>query len=312
MNVTVYTGPLRASGSAPSLATGARAEQLRAYLILAKPRIVSLVLFTALVACFAAAQGQPPLGTVLLLVVSGSLSAGGAAALNHYFERDIDARMGRTRRRPLASGQIRHPSLVLLGGMAAIVVGVALAGAVNLALAGFELAGAFVYAAIYTLWLKRRTALNIVIGGAAGGSAVLGGWAAVDPGLGLVPWLLAGLVFAWTPAHFWSLALARSGEYERAGVPMLPALVGPRGVAWWVAVHILATVALSIGIGVAAHLGPLYFVAALAAAVGFLRAGVQLVQRPGAVTGWRLFKFSGIYLGLVFLGLLAETLRNTL
>lgn len=269
---------------------------------------MTLVLFTAVVACFLAAGGGPPGFTVLILLISGTLTAGGAAALNHYFDRDIDACMDRTRQRPLVNGRIRHPSLVLLGGTLMIAVGVSVAVAASLALALFELAGAFVYAVVYTLWLKQRTPLNIVIGGAAGSSAVLGGWAAVDPGLGIVPWLLASLVFLWTPAHFWSLALARRADYEQAGVPMLPILIGPRGAAGWVLIHILATVALSLWLGVAAQSGPVYFVSALVAAFGFVGAGVRLMRRPEPPAGLRVFRCSGVYLGLIFLSLFVETL----
>ncbi|MBI3977038.1 MAG: protoheme IX farnesyltransferase [Chloroflexi bacterium] len=291
---------------------GAGRASGRSYLALVKPSIVALVLFTAVVACFAAAQGRPPLGALLILVVSGGLAAGGASALNHYFDRDIDAHMARTRRRPLASGQIRRPGRVLAAGTAMIALGVGLGALASIPLAAFELIGALVYAVVYTRWLKRRTALNIVVGGAAGSAAVLGGWAAVAPELGLVPWLLAGLVFCWTPAHFWSLALVRKMDYERAGVPMLPVVLKDRATAGWILVHIVGTVALSVGLGLAAPLSAVYFVPALAAAAGFLAAGCHLLRRPGALAGWRLFKFSGVYLGLVFAGILVDTLASTL
>jgi protoheme IX farnesyltransferase len=219
-----------------------RAGLAAAYAGLVKPRIVGLVLFTAVGACVVAAAGSPDLATLGLLLASGFLSAGGSAALNHYFDRDIDARMLRTRRRPLAQGLICHPRCILVGGTAMVLAGVGVALLANPALALFLGAGAFVYVVVYTRWLKRRTWLNIVIGGLAGSFAVLGGWAAVDPALGLAPRLLAGIVFFWTPAHFWSFALVRAEDYQRAGVPMLPSLVGPVAASRWVFAHMLATV----------------------------------------------------------------------
>lgn len=301
------THPLLARTSAAATAA-APSERLRAALSLVKPRIVALVVFTAAVAGVAAAGGAPPVDTLVRLVISGSLAAGGAAALNHYLDRDLDARMERTRRRPLVTGQIRRPGLVLLGGLAMVAVGVALGSTIGPIVGGAELFGAFIYAGLYSLWLKRRTPLNIVIGGAAGSAAVVGGWAAVEPGLGLVPWVLAGLVFVWTPAHFWSLALARRAEYCRARVPMLPVVAGPRATAWWTLIHVAATVLLSLWLGLAGPFGAVYDAVAVTAGLGFLAAGLALVRRPDASSGWRVFKCSGPYLGLIFLGILVDTL----
>ncbi|MCC6628206.1 MAG: protoheme IX farnesyltransferase [Chloroflexi bacterium] len=287
-------------------------ELASAWLTLTKPRIASLVVFTAVVACVAAAGGAPPAGTLVLLTVGGMLAAGGAAAINHVVDRDIDAVMERTRRRPLVTGEIGRPGLVLLVGVAMIAIGTALAAQINLAAGAWTLAGALVYAGVYTLWLKRRTTLNIVIGGFAGSAAVLGGWAAIDPALGLAPALLAGVVFAWTPAHFWSLALARRADYDRAGVPMLPVLVTPVVAARWTVLHILATIGLSLWLGMAAPLGAVYWAVAVVAGLGFAAGGLALLRQPTAATGWRLFKWSGPYLGAIFLGVLADTLLGRL
>jgi protoheme IX farnesyltransferase len=307
-----YPSALPAKAHLWSATVRRRVELLGACVTLTKPRIASLVVFTAVVACVAAAGGAPPAGALLLLAAGGGLAAGGAAAINHYVDRDIDARMARTRRRPLVTGQIGQPWLAPLAGAAMIAAGVALTAAIHPAVGGWTLAGALVYAGVYTLWLKRRTALNIVVGGFAGSAAVLGGWAAVDPDLGLVPWLLAGLVFAWTPAHFWSLALACRADYDRAGVPMLPALVGPAASARWTGLHILATVGLSLWLGVAGPFGAAYWSTAVVAGLGFAVGGLALLRRPDAATGWRVFKWSGPYLGAIFLGVLADTLFGRL
>jgi protoheme IX farnesyltransferase len=303
--ISVELIPARSSVAPPQRSA---ADGLRTALILAKPRVVGLVLFTAVVACVAAAGGRPAWESLVLLVVSGCLSAGGAAALNHYLDRDIDARMARTRNRPLVNGHDQHAAAALAGGLAAIALGTALALPLNPMLAAFELAGAVIYVAVYTLWLKRRTALNIVIGGAAGSAAVLGGWAAAEPDLGLAAWLLAGVVFTWTPAHFWSLALARRPDYAAVGVPMLPVVMGPVGTARWVVAHAAATAGLCVWFGLVAGLGPLFFGVALVAGLAFLRAGLRLLRTPDAAAGWRTFKLSGAYLGLVFLGVLADVL----
>ncbi len=309
------------SSYAPVPATGRRGLALAAgrglgrivtYAPLIKPRIISLVVFTAVVACFLAARGRPAVETLLLLILSGGLSSGGAAALNHYVDRDIDPHMARTRRRPLPMGQIRRPGLVLLAGLTFILVGLVLAATVNLALALWELTGAFVYVVVYTVWLKRRTPMNIVIGGFAGSAAVLGGWAAVDPALGIVPWLLAGVVFLWTPAHFWSLAIVRRDDYDRVHVPMLPVSLTADQAAWSVLIHVIATVTTSALVGAAAHLGPLYLATAAFAGFIFLRAGIALVRQPGQDTGWRAFKLSGPYLGLIFVGILLDTVWSVL
>lgn len=312
--VTRSLAPEPATGAgmnrSPARLAGRTIGGLALHLTLVKPRIVSLVVFTAVVACFVAAHGRPAGATVLLLILSGALSAGGASAFNHYFDRDIDALMGRTRRRPLVVDQGRRARRILAASLALTVAGIALATIVNLTLAGFELSGAFVYAGIYTVWLKRRSPLNIVIGGFAGSAAVLGGWAAVTPGLGLVPVLLAALVFLWTPAHFWSLALARGIDYEQAQVPMLPIIVGPRVASWLVTGHILPTIALSILTGVVASFGPVYFATAAGAGIVFLRHGWQLLRDPGPSSGWQTFKFSGPYLGLIFLGVFVDALTR--
>jgi protoheme IX farnesyltransferase len=247
-----------------------------------------------------------------LLVLSGLLSAGGAAALNHYFDRDIDARMERTRSRPLPCGRIARPRLVLAAGTAMIGAGCLLATALSPTTALCELIGALVYVVVYTCWLKRQTPLNIVIGGGAGSAAVLGGWAATGQDLSLAVWLLAGVVFFWTPAHFWSFAIARSADYEVAGVPMLPSVVGDRRAAWWVGAHVLATMALAAGVGLAVPSGSIYFGLSLAAGLRFLAEAVRLLRCPSPAVGWRVFKASGEYLGLVFLALLVDALTTAL
>ena len=281
---------------------------LLALLSLTKPRIVSLVVFTAVVACFAAAGGVPPFRTVLVLTASGLLAAGGAAMLNQYLDRDIDALMQRTRKRALVTGQVPSSGWVPVVGAVLVGAGVVSAAGLNLVVSASVAAGAFIYVVVYTLWLKRRTLLNIVVGGAAGSAAVLGGWAAVDPGLGPSPWLMAALVFFWTPAHFWSLAVARSDDYRQAGVPMLPVVVGPARAASWALGHIFLTVGTSLTLGIVAGWGAAYFLVCILAGARFSALGTAFLRQPGPDRGWTLFKFSGPYLGIVFLAVLIDRL----
>ncbi len=306
--------PLRSSSLdvASSQRRATRLSIVLAYLSLTKPRVVGLVLFTAVATSFAAAEGVPPWSALVLLLTSGFLASGGAAALNQYLERDIDGGMRRTSKRPLVTGQISHPEAVLIAGTGMIATGIVLAAAFNTMLAAFQLSGAFVYVGVYTLWLKRRSVLNIVIGGLAGSFAVLGGWVAVTPSLDITPVLLALLVFLWTPAHFWSLAVVRSADYRQSGVPMLPVVVRPKIANRWILVHVLWTVGLSMWLQPIGSFGVLYLSIALGAGVVFLWMGVRLLRRPGPAVAWSLFKFSGAYLGLLFLAVLIDSVLGAM
>ena len=305
--------PLRSSDHdvTPSRRHMTRRPIALAYISLTKPRVVGLVLFTAVATAFAAAGGVPPWSTLMLLLLTGFLASGGAAALNQYFDRDLDSRMRRTSGRPLVTGQIGRPEVVLVAGTGMIATGILLAAAFNPMLAAFLLSGAVVYVGVYTLWLKRQSPLNIVIGGLAGSSAVLGGWVAVAPSLGTTPVLLALLVFFWTPAHFWSLAIVRSTDYRHSGVPMLPVVVRSRMTNRWILVHVLWTVGLSLWLQPVASFGVLYISVALGAGIVFLWMGIRLLRRPGLAVAWPLFKFSGVYLGLLFLAVLIDSVLET-
>lgn len=280
---------------------------LLAYVSLTKPRVVGLVLFTSVATAFAAAGGAPPLSALALLLVTGFLASGGAATLNHYFDRDIDGTMRRTNRRPLVTGQIRHPEIVLVVGSGMIAAGLAIAAVFNLMLALSLLGGAFTYVAVYTLWLKRRTSLNIVFGGASGSFAVIGGWVLVEPQLGVVPLTLAMLVFMWTPAHFWSLAIVRAADYNLTKIPMLPAIVGPKSAARWVMAYVAGTVGLSLWLQFVAPFGALYFVVAVTSGLVFMGMGARLLRQPTPAAAWSLFKYSGMYLGLLFVAVMMDS-----
>src|SRR5919204_5636400 len=194
------------------------------YVTLTKPRVQLLLLLTTVTTMYVA--GDPSIGLVALTVIGGSLSAGGAAAVNHYYDRDIDAQMARTATRPVPSGRVAPRAALAYGLILQTLSFALLALAVNLLSACLALAGFLGYVLVYTIWLKRRTAQNIVIGGAAGAVPPLVGWAAVTGHLDPVAPYLFAIVFFWTPPHFWALSLLMKDEYARVGVPMMPVVHG--------------------------------------------------------------------------------------
>jgi protoheme IX farnesyltransferase len=269
------------------------------FMVLFKVRIVFLLLLSALGGAFVAAQGAPGAGPIILLVLTGSLSAMGSSAINEYIERERDAQMLRTKKRPLASGAIRQPQVVLAVAAGMILIAVGIAYIFNPTLAFYLALGAFIYVIIYTLWLKPRTSLNIVIGGAAGSCAVLSGSAAVgvwnDPGA----ILLALLLFFWTPIHFWALAIVYREDYARAGVPMLPVTTTPKTAAFWGLLHGLATGACALLLATRPGLGLVYLIPVALATAALIGQGVQLVGEPTSRRAWRLFHTSNIFLAVV-------------
>ncbi len=283
---------------------------LRAYVALTKPRIVELLLVTTVPAMVLAAGGLPPLGLVLATLVGGSLAAGSANALNCYLDRDIDAVMRRTVARPLARHAVSPRSALIFGvvlGVVAIAIMWAFTGWLPALLTVFAI---LFYVLVYTLVLKRRTAQNIVWGGAAGCMPVLIGWAAVTDSLAWPPVVLFGIVFFWTPPHFWALAMRFRDDYARAGVPMLPVVATPAVVARRIVGYTWLTVATSL------LLWPLatswvYGVVAVAAGAWFLAAAHKLWDRvrrgvePQAV---RLFHLSNSYLAVLFVAVAVDAL----
>ncbi len=248
----------------------------------------------------------PALGAGALLALAVLLSSASAGAFNQYVERDLDARMTRTRNRPFVTGYFTHGPLwltVILGLLAAAVVMAGLA--TNWAAAGYVFLGAFVYGVVYTVWLKQRTWLNIVLGGLAGSFAVLAGAAAVDPNLSMVPVILAVVLFLWTPPHFWSLAMVLHEQYRAAGVPMLPVVVGDRLAAKATLAHTLALVALSL-LPVFYGMGPVYLAGAAAGGAYFVVKSVALVRAPGPRAASANFKASLLQLSLLLVAAMAD------
>jgi protoheme IX farnesyltransferase len=275
-----------------------------------KMRVVLLLLVAAVGGAFVAAGGWPGTGELALLLVSGGLAAAGASAINQYLERELDARMERTRNRPLAARSLARTRWVPYAGAAMILLPSLALLPFNPALGIFLLAGAAIYIGVYTVWLKPRTPLNIVVGGAAGSAAVLCGSAAAgqwaDPGA----LLLAALVFLWTPTHFWSLAIAHRDDYARGGFPMLPVQTTPRAAAWWVLLHTGGTTLAALALATQPSLGWLYFLPVGLATSSLLVLSIRLIARPSQQRALALFHTSNLYLAVVMLTICVNTLLS--
>jgi protoheme IX farnesyltransferase len=276
------------------------------YVRLTKPRIISLLLVTTAGAMFVAASGVPDGWLLFWTMVGGYLAAGGANAINHYVDRDIDGRMRRTTERPVVAGRVAPGRAlafgVALGALSALVLGLA----ANWLAAGLALLGLALYVGVYTLWLKRTSVHNIVIGGSAGAVPPLVGWAAVTGDLGLSAWLLFAIVFYWTPPHFWALALMLERDYAAAGIPMLPVVRGVRETKRQILLWTLVMIAVSILPVASGAAGVTYLVAALALGAVFLALAALLARDPGIGWARATFHYSLLYLALIFVALVVD------
>ena len=276
----------------------------RDYVTLTKPRIMSLLLLTGVCGVFVGAGGVPSGGVLLLTTLGLALACGGASALNHYLDRDIDQLMGeRTASRPVASGRVSAEQALEFGLALSAFSFVLLDSLVNLPTALLALAGGLFYVIVYTRFLKRSTPQNIVIGGAAGAVPPLVGYAAAAGHLGPAALLMFAIVFVWTPPHFWALALMIKEHYARAGVPMLPVARGDRETAKqivWYTVVLIGVTLLPVALGT---FGVLYGVAALVLGAMFLWLAVSLRRSMERAAAVRLFHFSLLYLALLFVAM---------
>jgi protoheme IX farnesyltransferase len=288
--------PIPRAGSVSGL--GHWAQQLA---VLFKARVVGLLLMAAAGGAFLAAQGHPSWTDLLVLAISGFSAAAGASAINQVLERDIDGRMKRTVRRPMVTGTIRNPTAVLAIASAMVLVPPLALVSVNPALAFFLLLGAAIYVGVYTVWLKPRTILNIVLGGAAGSAAVLAGGASVGDWQSPAVLILSLLLFAWTPSHFWSLSLLYRKDYQRSGFPMLGASGSPRAVGAWILLHTIVTGLAGLSLALTPALGWGYALVSAAAFGWWLRTGLALLKAPSAAEIRRAFMASNIYLLVILL-----------
>jgi protoheme IX farnesyltransferase len=275
------------------------------FFALLKPRVMSLVVFTGLVGMMLApVKLHPVIGFAALLCIA--VGAGAAGALNMWFDADIDARMERTQGRPIPQGRIEPGEALGFGATLAVGSVAAMGILVNWPAAIWLAATIGFYIFIYTMWLKRRTPQNIVIGGAAGAFPPIVGWVAATGGVDLLPLLLFAIIFLWTPPHFWALALARQGEYAKAQVPMLPVVAGEPATRRQIVLYSLVLIPATLAPYALGYTGELYGVAAAILGAVFLAFALRLYFRPGEKPAMQLFAFSILYLFLLFALLLAE------
>ncbi|MDH4134709.1 MAG: heme o synthase [Gammaproteobacteria bacterium] len=291
--------------------TAPTAHLLREYLELTKPRVVALIVFTALVGMFLAVPGMPPLDKLILGALGIGLAASSAAAINHLIDQKVDALMARTRSRPLPAGQLRPMQAALLAGMLGVAAMLVLALWVNTLTAVLTFISLIGYAVIYTVWLKRATPQNIVIGGAAGAAPPVLGWAAVTGDVTGDALLLFLIIFVWTPPHFWALALYREKEYGRAGIPMLPVTHGSEFTRLHILLYTILLAAVTVLPFVSRLSGYLYLFGTLALNLVFLLHAWRLYRDYSDVRARRMFIYSIQYLTALFALLLLDHYLHT-
>ncbi len=278
----------------------------RRYLELTKPRVVALITFTAVVGTLLASPGAPPLEALVWGNLGIALAAACAATLNHVLDRRIDAQMARTRARPLPSGQLSERQALVFAAVLGVSAMAILAFLVNLLTAGLTFLSLIGYAVVYTVWLKRATSQNIVIGGAAGAAPPVLGWAAVTNGIDPNALLLFLIIFVWTPPHFWALAIARRDEYARAGIPMLPVTHGVAHTRLQILLYTVLLVVVTLMPFLTRMSGLIYLAAALVLNAGFLYYALALKISAREELPMRVFRFSVTYLMWLFAALLVD------
>lgn len=283
-------------------------RRLGGFVALTKPRIIELLLVTTLPTMVVAARGLPSWRLAVATLVGGTLAAGGANAINMVVDRDIDSVMRRTRRRPLVTGVVAPGEALAFALALEVVAFLVLWGVVNLLSAVLAVSATLFYVFVYTLWLKRTSRQNIVIGGAAGAVPVLVGWAAVRDSVGLAPLVLFLLMFAWTPPHFWALAIRYRDDYESVHVPMMPVVASLRKTAAQILAYSVLVAGVSLLFGATAGMGPLYWASAITLGAVFCALAFELWRRPGEAQAMRLFRWSITYVTLLFAAMAADQL----
>jgi heme o synthase len=283
--------------------TGAR-RVVSDYLELTKPKVQSLLLLTTITTMEIA--GSPPASRIALTCLGGYLSAGGAGAVNHYWDRDIDAQMKRTATRPIPAGRISPRAALTFGLLLATLSFVQLSLTVNVLAASLALGGFVGYVGVYTMYLKRRTPQNIVIGGAAGAIPPLVGWAATRGSLSWTAIYLFAIVFYWTPPHFWALSLLMKDEYEKVGVPMMPVVRGEQETRRQILLYSLLLYAVTQLPFCVGEFGGIYLAASMVLGLAFVGGAVRLYRRADRSAALKLYLFSLLYLALLFGAMVAD------
>ncbi len=310
--MAVGSRPLVPSRLAPGgVAHGSRRaprSRIGGYVALTKPRIIELLLITTVPTMVLAAGGWPRTTLVLITLAGGSLAAGGANAINMVVDRDIDRLMPRTQNRPLVTGLLSPREALVFAVLLEVAAFAVLWAWANLLAAILALSAALFYVFVYTLWLKRTSTQNIVIGGAAGAVPVLVGWAAVRDALGWEPLVLFVVMFLWTPPHFWALAIKYADDYRAADVPMLPAVAPAAVTVRQMVLYTAAMVAATMVLWPVAELGPIYWASAAVLGALFLWGTIDLGRSPTASRAMRVFGYSISYVTLLFAALTVDVL----
>ena len=292
-------------------ATPSLRSRIGAYVALTKPRIIELLLVTTVPTQIVAERGLPSLGLIVATVLGGTMAAGGANAINMYVDRDIDKIMKRTQNRPLATGIIEARNALVFAVVLEVVAFLFLWATVNLLSAVLAVAACLFYVFVYTLWLKRTSSRNIVIGGAAGAVPVLIGWSSVTNSLGWAPVILFAVIFYWTPPHFWALAIRYRDDYASVDVPMLPVVADHRTTAGRIIAYTLLLWALTLLFAPVAEMGAIYLVTALALGAVFTFQTVRLFVDPSPSRAMRVFGWSITYVTLLFGAMAVDQLVRT-
>jgi protoheme IX farnesyltransferase len=299
--------------STPAVAiSGTRSgrERITAYVALTKPRIIELLLVTTLPTMIVAKREYPSVGLMVATLVGGALAAGGANAINMVVDRDIDKVMHRTRNRPLVTGVLAPRNALVFAIVLEVVAFGELWLLVNLLSAVLAVSATLFYVFVYTLWLKRSSSQNIVIGGAAGAVPVLVGWAAVTNNLTWTPLVMFGVIFIWTPPHFWALAFKYKDDYAAANVPMLPVVATFRRTAAEILVYTVILVGVSLLLAAVGHLGTVYVVSASVLGAIFIVMSARLWRQKTPKSAMRLFSYSITYLTLLFVAMAVDVLTR--
>jgi protoheme IX farnesyltransferase len=285
-------------------------RRFKDFLVLTKPWIVALLLVTTIAGLVTGYRGLPPLPLILWTLLGGALAAGGSSALNQYIDRELDKHMQRTSQRPLAAARLTGAEGLAFGLGLCIASYYIMAGLVNLLAAILSLAGIFYYVLIYSIWLKKATVQNIVIGGGAGAIPPMVGWAAATGQLPLAAWLLFAIIFMWTPPHFWALAIVRKKDYERAGVPMLPVVRGEEETRRQILLYTVLLVGISLLLPALHLAGSIYLFSALILGAGLLYAAWRVWRVPGNKAAFFMYRWSSLYLLFIFIALMLDAVSG--
>ncbi len=281
-------------------------QRIRDFLTLTKPIVVLLLLVTTYAGMVVGGRAWPSLSLTIFTLLGGFLAAGGSSALNQYIDRDLDKKMQRTAKRPLAAKRMTPAEGLAFGLAMSVLSFYVYAGLVNLLAAFLSLAGIVYYVVFYSLLLKKKTVQNIVIGGGAGAIPPLVGWAAATGGLNIPALFLFAIIFMWTPPHFWALAIVRKKDYARAGVPMLPVVRGEKETRSQIFIYTLELVAVTLLFPVFNVAGAVYVVSAIVLGAWLLHTSWQVLRKQGNKIAWKMYRYSSMYLAFIFLALMVD------